>query len=56
MNEKTQFIRLIDIFVLGPFMIVAAGKQKEKYFRAGLALGGLATILYNARNYLQNRG
>jgi hypothetical protein len=50
---KTQQIRLVDVFVLGPLMIYAAGliPQKHAPVRAALALFGASTIIYNFRNY-----
>ncbi len=50
---KTQDVRLIDVFVLGPFMIWAGyeiGKTKD-FAGMALALAGLATIGYNWKNY-----
>lgn len=53
--QKSQLLRLIDVFVLGPFMIYAAmQKDPPALLRAGLAIAGVATILYNARNYSRN--
>ena len=50
---KTQLIRLVDVAFIGPFMIYAAGKLKgqDKTIMAGL---GIATIIYNAINYINN--
>jgi len=50
---KAQKVRLLDVFVLGPFMIWAGyeiGKQKEL---AGLTMigAGIATVVYNWENY-----
>ena len=54
---KTQEIRLIDVFILGPFMVWAGyelGKKKDLYGAGmALALSGVATIYYNGNNYLQ---
>lgn len=43
-------LRLVDVFVLGPAMLYAARKLTgfEKLFMLGM---GIATILFNARNY-----
>lgn len=53
--EKSQDIRLLDIFVLGPFMIwfgvTATGVSEAA--RMGMVLAGVATIAYNANTYLQ---
>ena len=50
---KTQTVRLIDVFVLGPFMIWAGyeiGKKKD-FAGMAMALAGIATIGYNWENY-----
>jgi branched-subunit amino acid ABC-type transport system permease component len=53
---KTQLIRLIDVLALGPFMIYAASQplltRGEKTMLAAI---GVATILYNLVNYLNER-
>jgi len=52
---KTQTIRLIDVFVLGPGMIYYAMKWKgpPRAARLALALTGIATVIYNGKNYLR---
>lgn len=49
---KSQSVRLLDVFLIGPFMLYAAKKGRmtngERLF---MALLGVATIAYNARNY-----
>ena len=52
-GNKTQLIRLLDVFLFGPLMIAAAADQDSKYFRTALLLVGLGTIVYNGANYLQ---
>ena len=54
---KTQTVRLIDVFALGPFMIYAALKARglSPIEQAFLGFSGLATIIYNGANYLQAR-
>jgi hypothetical protein len=47
---KPQSIRIIDVLLLGPFMIYAA-MRLEGWTRAGLGFVGAATIVYNLRNY-----
>lgn len=49
--EKTQFVRLIDVFALGPYLIYKGKRSKDNF----LILIGAATILYNGHNYLQNQ-
>ena len=54
--EKSQLIRLADIFVFTP-IIVYASFQKELpiWLRISLAVMGGTTLFYNTRNYLKNR-
>jgi hypothetical protein len=54
-GEKSQLVRLMDVFVFGPLMISAAAGQKSRYFAAALLLVGLGTIVYNGANYLETR-
>lgn len=53
--SKSQNIRLLDVFFIGPFIIYAGYKAKgltelERYILYGI---GVATILYNGKNYLK---
>jgi hypothetical protein len=51
---KSQPVRLLDVFVIGPLMIwggYALDDRGEHYGAAALVLFGLSTIVYNARNY-----
>lgn len=55
--SKSQNIRLLDVFFIGPFMIYIGYKAKgltnlERYMMYGL---GIATIYYNGKNYLSNK-
>jgi hypothetical protein len=53
---KTQLIRLVDVFALGPFMIYAAQRaQLTRTERNTLTIIGLLTIAYNLKNYLETR-
>lgn len=52
-DGKTQEIRVIDVFVLGPLMIwTASFAGAPRWARLALAAAGVATIIYNGRNYL----
>ena len=55
-HEKTQLIRLADVFAIGPLMIYAGVKAEElpKSVRAALIATGIATVGYNGQNYLDN--
>lgn len=54
---KTQRIRLMDVALLGPFMVYAASLIPEEHgaARAALAAGGVLTALYNWQNYQRVR-
>ena len=55
--DKSQRVRLIDVFVLGPFMLWAAWRAGTLplWARWTLAASGAATVWYNGRNYLRRR-
>lgn len=52
---KPQSVRLLDVFVLAPFMVYSGMRKSNlpMFFRAGLVMTGVLTGLYNARNYLE---
>jgi hypothetical protein len=51
---KTQRIRALDIFVIGPLMAWGGLRLRHKHPVSGslLAFFGATTIWYNARNYV----
>jgi hypothetical protein len=50
---KSNLVRLIDVFAIGPMMIYSATEQnKSPAMRAGLVIIGLFTIIYNAQNFI----
>ena len=50
---KTQLIRFLDVFTVGPLMIYSATQEKKNpVVRTGLVLLGLVTIIYNAQNFI----
>jgi len=52
---NVQDIRLIDVFVIGPFLIyVGMKKELSLPIRLTLIGFGAATIIYNGNNYLKN--
>lgn len=56
---KTQTIRLFDVFVLGPAMIVAGSKlvaRSHPVLGTFVSLAGLGTSVYNWRNYRDVEG
>ena len=54
--EKAQYVRLVDVFLYGPYLVYLAMKQTytfsvgEKIF---LLFFGTTTVSYNLRNLLQ---
>lgn len=53
--QKSQALRLWDVFVLGPFMLHLARKKQLTDLEAKVLMTfGVLTILYNSRNYFQN--
>jgi hypothetical protein len=56
MGLNVQDIRLIDVFVIGPFLMYV-GMKKELSLPVRLTLLGFgaATIIYNGSNYLKNK-
>ena len=53
--SKTQFVRLIDVFVYGPYLVFLVFKTDYTlgfYDKLFLLFLGITTITYNARNYL----
>ena len=55
-ESKTQYVRLVDIFIYGPYLTYLAFQKEytfsifEKIFILWL---GITTISYNGRNYLK---
>lgn len=58
---KPQAVRLADVFVIGPAMYIGGrqlarrGPVRFRPLGNFLALAGIATVLYNGRNYLRTR-
>ena len=54
--EKSQTVRLIDLFLIVPYLIFISQKKGlnniDKQF---LLVTGIATIFYNLSNYLERR-
>ncbi len=53
-GDKGQGVRLLDIFVLGPFMIWFGVEAKglNQMSKNTMIAAGISTIVYNARNFL----
>lgn len=56
--QKTQNIRLLDVYLIGPVMTYGGWKlsrQGSSSLGGLLAFMGVLTVIYNGNNYLQNR-
>lgn len=55
MTVKSQQVRLMDTFFLGPFMIYAASLIPEKHSvtKNVLVISGIMTAMFNYFNYTQ---
>lgn len=53
---NVQDIRLIDVFVIAPFLLyVGTKKELSLPIRLTLLTFGAATLIYNGKNYLKNK-
>ena len=51
---KTQAIRLLDVGLFGPMMVLSAlNKEPPEYMRFAMLGIGIGTIVYNLHNYLE---
>lgn len=50
---KTQAVRMFDVLLLGPWLVWLAARRRplSDLDRALLAIAGVGTVIYNARNY-----
>lgn len=55
--QKSQAIRIVDVFVIAPICVYAGLKAKgiPKIINFSLVFIGLATFYYNGKNYLINK-
>ena len=54
--QKSQNIRLLDVFIIAPILIYAGSKKElPKPLRISLYMIGIATAYYNGKNYLSNK-
>lgn len=56
-GKKSQFVRLVDVFIIGPVCMYAAWITKSSHTATSIALVviGAATISYNLKNWLHHR-
>lgn len=54
--QKSQAIRLADVFLIAPYLLYVSSKRELSELDRNLLFGlGVATLFYNAINYLQNK-
>jgi hypothetical protein len=54
-ENKTQFVRLFDIFLYGPYLVFLVFRNNYTlgfYDKLFILFLGITTITYNGRNYL----
>ena len=52
-SDRYQHIRLVDVFVLAPAIVYASTfKQIPDYVRVILFVSGVATLVFNGKNYM----
>ncbi len=55
--QKSQVVRLLDVFLIGPAILYMASQKKlSKTERGVLTVIGGGTVLYNLYNYMKNKG
>ena len=54
--QKSQAIRLADVFLIAPYLLYVSSKRELSELDRNLLVGiGVATLFYNAINYIQNK-
>ena len=55
--QKSQTVRLIDVFFIAPFLgyVAYSGKGLEMWERLTLYVLAVATLVYNADNYFKTK-
>jgi len=54
-GEKTQLVRLLDVFIYGPFLIWLGTREREKWIKVFLYFMGATTLTYNLRNFIEHQ-
>lgn len=52
---KTQAVRVADVLLIGPLMILVGSRCGPPLARKALVVAGLATVAYNAKNLAKKR-
>lgn len=51
-GKKSQYVRLLDIFIYGPILIYVSTVINNFYLKIIILFMGITTISYNLRNYI----
>lgn len=51
-GSKSQYVRLLDIFIYGPILIYVSTIINNFYLKIIILFMGITTISYNLRNYI----
>lgn len=51
-DKSVQYVRLVDCFVIAPFLFYVANREKNTYIKIGLYIVAAGTFFYNGYNYL----
>lgn len=54
MLEQPQWLRLIEVLVIGPYMIRSAATVRSPLVRSSLVIAATAAIAFNAADWLAN--
>lgn len=52
---KSQFVRLVDVFIYGPVLIYVSICSKNMFLKIMLLFIGTTTISYNLKNYINHK-
>jgi hypothetical protein len=52
---EVQNVRLLDVFVIAPFLFYVGTREKNNYIKAGIYLIAAGTLLYNGYNYIKTK-
>lgn len=52
-GTKSQFVRLLDVFLYGPILIYTGTVVDNVYLKIALILIGASTMSYNFKNYVK---
>ncbi len=54
--QKSQLVRLVDVFIIAPYLINLSLDKKLDKTNKNILMGlGLAILVYNGANYLKNK-